>query len=426
MGVACIRSRYKKVAFYCVVMTWWVIVLGRKRHVAMVDDVESSCVSCGTMKNTERIAWGVGLAVAMVWGISRSPSAKEESAKPANVSEVKAERFRSSSRLEMGSENGRRMRGGDEHGSSTGDAGRVLRQGDPLQRASGFLRMLAACDANGLEEMRASFDELKAAGIALPAEEGWLDFRAGQLQGAELLDARKGTSRDMEELPKLAKVFEGWVHEDPYAAGYWLDGLQPGKFKDRMAMVHIAASAKDDPSAALKHASALHPSQRGIAGKEVAIKLAETLSPQEASSVLDAMKTGAGEGNETYMSNLFDGIMTRAASGDVSAAMSLAEAHAGQPYANGSAMARVSAALAKEDPVKALEWAAKINGQQAETGSLFSGAIKGMSLEGLDQAEDWVATRQGQLPESLVAEIDRQRKVLEDRGGDRGAYDRED
>lgn len=378
------------------------------------------------MKNTERIAWGLGLAVAMVWGISRSPSTKEESAKPSNAPEVKAERFRSSSRLEMGSGNARRMRGGDDHGQSAGDAGRVLRQGDPLQRASGFLRMLAACDAKGVEEMRASFDELKAGGIALPAEEGWLDFRAGQLQGAELLDGRKGTSRDMQELPKLAKVFEGWVYEDPYAAGYWLEGLQPGKFRDRMAMVHIAASAKDDPGAALKHASALHPSQRGIAGKEVAIKLAETLSPQEASSVLDAMKTGAGEGNETYMSNLFDGIMTHAASGDAGIAASLAEAHAGQPYANGAVMERVSAALAKEDPVKALEWAMKLDGSQAESGNLLSGAIKGMSLEGLDQAEDWVASRQGQLSESLVSEIDRQRKTLEDRGGDRGGYDRED
>lgn len=156
------------------------------------------------------------------------------------------------------------------------------------------------------------------------------------------------------------------------------------------------------------------------------MKLAETLSPQEASSVLDAMKSGAGEVDGEYLGNLFDGIMTHAASGDASVAASLAESHAGESYAGGAAMARVSVALAGEDPVKALEWAAKMDERQGGDGKLLSGTIKGMSLTGLEEAESWLASWQGNVPESLFTEIDRRRRTLEDRGSDQNGYDRED
>lgn len=305
----------------------------------------------------------------------------------------------------------------------------ALRADNPLSRMSQFLELLASCDAAGFEQISEALNELKRSGIFHPELDALVHFRAGQLKGGDLLNGRTGTAADFEMIGTLTQQYEGWIQADPIAAGHWLDSLPAGKFRDRMAVAYIAASAKDDPIGAMRLASSLHPSQQAPAGQAVVRHLEESATLGDASELLGSLVANAGEGESPYLQGMFEALAEGAAKAGGHDAFSVLEDHLDGGYVSGPSLVLLSEARGKADPVAALEWAVGMEGSKSDVseGALLSATVGGMELEQLEIAEEWARDRQewpgvARMQDSLEG----RRKVLEDRGGGENEYDRDD
>lgn len=305
----------------------------------------------------------------------------------------------------------------------------ALRADNPLSRTTRFLELLGSCDAAGFEQIAEALNDLKRSGIFHPELDAFVDFRAGQLKGADLLMGRTGTAADFEKIGPLTQQYEGWIQADPSAAGDWLDSLPVGKFRDRMAVAYIAASAKDDPMGAMKLVSSLHPSQQAPAGQAVIRRLEESETLGDASDLLRTLEANAGSGESPYLQGMFEALAEGAAKAGSHDAFSVLEDHLDGQYVSGTSLVRISEARGKADPVAALEWAVGVEGAKGDVseGALLSATVGGMGLKQLEIAEEWARDRQ-EWPgvAQMQSSLDSRRKVLEDRGGGENEYDRDD
>ncbi len=379
------------------------------------------------MKQTERLVWIAIAAIILAWHFLGAPGRGSTDA--AGSPSTSPAPHRSADRLpgmEPHSSPARTTRSGSA-GRSTPEARSLtaLRSTDPLIRLSAFLEVLSSCGSGDIEEVSAALAGLKAAGISLPLEEDLLNFRAGQLKGAELMAGRSGTSGDLAMLEIHKKQFDGWIHADRISAGRWLDGLPAGRYRDQMAVAYIAACSKDDPGGSLALVSSLHPSQQAAAGRAVAARLAESASAEDAAAMLRDLPAGGGT-SQRYLSSFFDSLVATAAKDGSPLAFTLVEENIGQPYVNRATLTRLSTERAKSDPQGALAWAVSLEGRKGDMpgGELVASAIHGMDLEGLREARAWAATQQ-EGEAYWLRMIDRRESLLEDSGGD-NAYDRDD
>jgi len=379
------------------------------------------------MKMQERIVWIVVVLSFLVWGIlgRRDDSVASVASLPGEAPTKRAKEGSLGYRDEPGNE--RRERKAIGQAGIESQSQNALRSEDPLTRLSEFLKVLASADAGSFDRVSAALSEMKAAGISLPMEEELMNYRAGQLKGAELMANHTGTPGDFEMIGTLRKQYEGWSQSDPHAAGRWLEGLPVGKYRDQMAVTYIAACAKDDPVGSFKLVSSLHPSQQSIAGKAAAESLVKSVSADEASALFRTLEANAGGENGPYLSTLFDTIVSGAGRGDERLAASLVESHLDQSFVTGSTLARVSAERAKTDPEGALAWAISMEGKKADLahGGIVISAIQGMTSDGLEGAKAW-ATTQGEGAAYWLNLIERRQEKLHDRVGEENEYDKDD
>lgn len=377
------------------------------------------------MKKFERAAWMLLVAIVAAWGAAQQRQPASETASHSNT-------FPSKSSGRLRSTEDTPARGGATERGRAGAAGRArsaLQHEDPLQRLSKFLDLLSNCDAHELTRITAEMEAMRGAGIRLPLEEQLLHFRAGQLKGSELLSQRSGSARDRGELDTIKAQYEGWLQADRGAAKRWLETLPEGRFRDQLAISAIAASAASDPAGSLFQAAALHPSQQKSAGQHAALKLLESGPLESVEANFEAMAARAGEAESGYLAAVFGTLLASATEEDQAAAVSLAEAHIHEPYADSASFAKVSAKMAGHDPAAALAWALKVEGMKGEApgGGVAAAAIRGMDLKHLSAAEEWSAAH-ANLPgvDRIVAELGRRRNALEESGEDDGGYDRDD
>jgi len=306
----------------------------------------------------------------------------------------------------------------------------ALAQTDPLQRMTGFLRLLASCDAESIPEVEAAWMKLKASGIELPAEEALLDYRLGQLKGAEGLGGHGESPADFAKLPSVRQRFEGWLQADPYAAEAWLDGLPAGKFRDQMALsMIVATSAAGDPEGALERVADLPEHLRQMAGRSMGERIRETGSMESASEILERLGGRSEEGHTPYLKGVLESLLNENSGANGERVTSLLESHLDQAYVDSGALAQVTAGKGRTDPASALDWAVGIEGKRADLpqGSLLSAAVGSMDLAGLDVAEEW-ALRHPSAPgiDAMHEDLQMRRRILEDRGDDANEYDKDD
>jgi hypothetical protein len=384
------------------------------------------------MKHTERIAWAVVTVVAVLWNVIGTGGEKSPP-HPSGAEEARGEQVRSrSARFPRPGSSSREGRTGPDSGGRASVKAKslmALRADNPLSRMSRFLELLASCDDAGFEEISEALNELKRSGIFHPELDALVNFRAGQLKGADLLEGRTGKAADFEMMGPLAQQYEGWIQADPTAAGQWLDSLPVGKFRDKMAVAYIAASAKDDPLGAMKRVSSLHPSQQAPAGEAVIRRLEESASLGDASALLSTLEANAGEGESPYLQGMLEALAAGAAKAGSQEAFSVLENHLDGEYVSGPSLVRISEARGKTDPLAALEWAAGVEGAKGDVsgGALLSATVGGMDLGQLDIAEEWARDRQ-EWPgvAEMQSTLDSRRNVLENRGGGENEYDRDD
>ncbi|MFD2257188.1 hypothetical protein ACFSSA_10915 [Luteolibacter algae] len=299
----------------------------------------------------------------------------------------------------------------------------ALRSQDPVARMSAFLRIISSCNATDLQQVRDAIAELKATGMPLGGEEELLHFRAGQLDGADLLAERTGTAEDFAEIGNLKQQYEGWIQADTYSAGHWLNQLPPGKFRDQMAVAYIAASTQDDPQGAMNLVATLHPSQQAAAGGAVVT----SSTTEDASAVLRELEGNSDNAASPYLETMFTALASKVANGSDPEAVALVEERLDKPYVTNSALMLISAAKAKFDPKGALDWAVEMESRKPETlnyGQMVSSVIQAMSLENLDKAEIWAATQPD--AENLLRTIEGRKEKLQDRVGEDNEYDKDD
>lgn len=380
------------------------------------------------MKKLERAAWATALLAVMGWSVmdrdSSDPLRSGGKSGEATVDGPRGDWRRQGDSVPPDRRAGRQ---GADRAGIEGQGRVALRGDDPLERMSGFLSHLSTCDSKGLDELTAALAAMKAEGMALPAEEALLNFRAGQLKGAELLAGRSGTAEDFAMIDTLKSQFEGWMQGDPHSAGKWVEGLAAGKFRDRMAISYIAAVMKEDPAQSLRWVASLHPSQQATAGKVAAGKLTETGSLEEAGDLLRTLGASGGSADEAYLRSMFEELVDQAATGNRGAAISLVENHLSEPYVTVGALTRATSEKAKEDPIAALQWAADIEYSKpgVPQGGMIAAAIGGMSEEGLATAEKWAEIQPD--ADLWLQSISRRKNLLEDRGmDDANEYDKGD
>lgn len=384
------------------------------------------------MKSTERVLWVVSLACVLAWGIKRGGAPDSRAAA-------------------AGGERGdvREMQGGAAAGDSRREARRPRRSGrpaedraawesrvagslgqtDPLQRMAGFLRLLAACDGESIGDVAAAWEKLKATGVSLPAEEALLNYRLGQLKGAEALAGRAGSADDFASLDLLKRRFEGWLQSDSYSAGAWLDALPAGKFRDEIALSAIAASGSHDSDGALDRVAQLPEHLRQTAGRTMGDRIRETGSIEAGSELLRQLGSRAGAGDAAYLKGIFQSLLGGSSEQSGAVAARLVEDHLDQPYVDSAALAQVSAGKGKADPVSALEWAMNMEEQKPDLpqGALLAAAVRGMNLADLQRAENWALDRAGSPGiAEMQADLEARRRVLEERGDDENEYDKDD
>jgi hypothetical protein len=383
------------------------------------------------MSATERIAWGAALLGAVVWGamngsISAPPGTNRDERRPG------------AREMEIG-----------PNWSDTGESRRSLRtaktrvdravwrsrvasslgQTDPLQRMTGFLKLLAACDAENIGDVAAAWEQLKARGVSLPAEEALLNYRLGQLKGADVLAGHEGSAADFESLDLLKRRFEGWLQSDPYSAGAWLDDLPEGKFRDQVALSAIAVSGRDDSGGTLSRVAELPAHLRQTAGRTLGERIRETGSIESGSELLRELGGRAGATDVPYLKGILQSLLGDASGGDGDMAAKLVEDHFDQPYVDSGVLAQVSAGKGKTDPVSALEWAMSMEERKPDLpqGSLLAAAVGGMDLADLERAEEWASGRAGSPGiAEMQADLEARRRILEDRGDDENEYDKDD
>lgn len=303
----------------------------------------------------------------------------------------------------------------------------ALRRTDPLERMASWLAVLSACDERDISRAMKSWDERKAAGIALPAEERLLNFRLGALKGGEALAGHTGTGADLAQLDLLKNRFEGWLETDPSGAGIWMEDLTIGKFRDQMALSVIASVARDHPEAAMHHVAALPEHLRRKAGEVAGARLRETGSLDDGSELLQRLADTVGD--VSYLNGIFESLADTTESGGDEFAAHMVETHLDQPYVSPGILAKVSAAKGKTDPVAALDWAVRI--EQRKTGlpqgTLLMAAVREMDLISLAEAEQWGSGR-ADLPGTadMMACLEARKRMLEDRGEDANEYDKDD
>lgn len=302
---------------------------------------------------------------------------------------------------------------------------RSLSSDDPLTRMSGFLQALSTNDPAELEELRQEYAARTTNGRLLPSEEALLEYRTGQLDGGNLLSYRRGSAEDFAQMDSLRKQLEGWASMEPAAAGEWVEALPTGKYRDQMAISYLAAAARLDPGAAVQLAASLHPSQQAAAGRETAMALAASATGDEMEAFLKAIpRSSAGQENE-YLAAVFETLATE--SGSMSPLV--IEEHLSEAYATPATLSRISHSRAKSDPLGALEWAAELESKKGniDRGQLLTAAVGGMTLDGLNHAEEWAAAHWGdEGVEAMWSAVMRNRELLENRGDDENEYDKDD
>jgi hypothetical protein len=384
-----------------------------------------SSVTRDGMKKFERAAWVLLVAIVAAWGAAQPRQPAGEAGSHGNSLASKSS-GRSHTPEDAMVRSSAKERGRASAAARTRTA---LGREDPLERLAKFLDVLSDCDAGELAKITGEMEAMRDTGMHLPLEERLLHFRAGQLKGSELLSQRRGSQHDREELDTITAQFEGWLQADGGAATRWLETLPEGRFRDQLAIAAIAATAATDPAESLLQAATLHPSQQKSAGQNAASKLLESGPLETAAANFEAMRASAGGANSGYLGAVFGTLLASASERDQAIAVSLAESHVHEPYADSAFFSKVSAKLAGHDPAGALAWALKIEGMKGEApgGGVAAAAIRGMDLDHLAAAEEWSAAHANLAGvDRIVAELGRRRNALEDRGSDDGGYDRDD
>lgn len=378
----------------------------------------------GTMK-TERYVWITLLMAAAAWGATRGGMRAEQD--HAGDTAPPASRTASPRRTADGSAESRVMSPARRESRATGSpesqVTQALHRSDPLARMAGWLDLLSACDGKRIDRVMDAWEERKAAGIALPAEEKLLNFRLGQLKGGEVLADHGGTPEDYEKLDLLRSRFEGWLEADPSGAGRWLEQLPTGKFRDQMSLAVIASSVRDQPEAAMHQVAGLPEHLQRKAGETAGTRLRETGSIEEASALLGSLEGGAGE------ASYLNGILETLIGGAEDPVLRLVENHLDRPYVTPGTLEKLSTAKGKADPLAALDWAVEIQERKPDLpqGSLLVASVREMDLEDLVKAEEWGNARAAWPGTAeMLATVEARKRLLENQGADSNEYDPHD
>ena len=377
----------------------------------------------------ERCIWACALVIVAIWGAFREDEASGGKRGPEQAAASKSV-ARGAGEARPGDVQGRGARSGTKRQrSGTGNAVvRALNREDPLGRMTDFLAVLSTCDQGNLAEIEAVWSNLKATGVKLPAEESLLNYRIGQIKGAEALEGSTGTAKDFASLDLLRSRFDGWIATDPAGAKVWLDGLPEGKFRDQMTLSAIAASARDNPVSALEQVAGLPVHLRQLAGRSVGDRFRESLPLDQGSHLLTDLGAMGASADDAYLEGIFDSLAGAVSQGGDEAVMRLVEGHLDQPYVSYQTLQRLSTEMGKNDPITALERAAEFQKKQgASEGEFLSAAMREMSLSDLEKVETWASEKGGSADTAEVRLLlENRRRILEERGDDENEYDRDD
>lgn len=381
------------------------------------------------MKKMERCLWACALIAVATWGGLRPHEASAGARTPEQAAPSKS-MARGTGDVRPADARGRRSGSGTKRQRSGAGNGivRALNREDPLGRMADFLAVLSSCDRGNVAEVEAAWSNLKATGVKLPAEEALLNYRIGQIKGAEALEGYTGTAKDFASLDLLKSRFDGWIVTDPVGAKAWLDGLPEGKFRDQMALNAIAASARDNPVAALEQVAGLPVHLRQMAGRTVGDRFRESLPLEQSSHLLADLGAMGASADEEYLAGIFDSLAGAVSQGGDEAVMRLVEGHLDQPYVSHQTLQRLSTELGKNDPIAALERAAEFQKKQgASEGEFLSAAVREMSLADLEKVEAWTREPGGSVDTAEIQPLlENRRRILEERGDDENEYDKDD
>lgn len=292
---------------------------------------------------------------------------------------------------------------------------RVLRDSDPIRRASGFMRILDHATPENYWRISQAWKDLRFAGTYLPHEEVMMNFRAGELMGRKILANRQGSARDLSMMHALKPQYRGWVKSDSADARRWLDELPEGDYRKQMTLTYIGALAEDNPGGSLDEIAGLPEQYHASAGGAIIAQLRQSDSIDSASDFL-ATQAAAGDAGTPLFRGMFDSLAGGTVDGDGELMSRLVEKHIGQPYMNAHWITRAATLRGERDgkTAEVLAWAMRIEGAAKDIapGSVLAATTALMPPGKLGEVEKWLA---GQ-PESPALET--LRAVIEARAAE--------
>lgn len=121
---------------------------------------------------------------------------------------------------------------------------------DPIQRQAAWAGFVAGLDARSVIEADQDVVRWYEEGGSVTDEHQILNFRKGQLLGAQAFEGRLPESPDGAMGKNDHSMMRGWASVAPEQAKGWIDALPEGRLKDSMIVSWYHGAVSADPSAA--------------------------------------------------------------------------------------------------------------------------------------------------------------------------------
>lgn len=246
---------------------------------------------------------------------------------------------------------------------------KILQDSDPVERNLRYLQLLSLADKDNVGELYKAWDYLRKQGIARWECQDPMNYRSGQVNGAEVLGARKGTDYDLSVASAVSVQLEGWSSVEPQKARQWVESLPDGRFREEMIESLVASTAESDPDGAQELLAQLPEDMQFNTASTLASRMREKKGLGETLDWLGSLETGGEESQspvwaESAAVNLIqDGIRVTQMAGGTAEALETRLSH---PAVTAQRLNQLGRSFVQADPNKAIEWAVRVESQQSE------------------------------------------------------------
>jgi hypothetical protein len=272
---------------------------------------------------------------------------------------------------------------------------KILRDEDPVERTYAYLSLLRCANKDNVGRFYDAWDLLRKEGVEHSEVMTPMNYRSGELNGAQAVGRRTGSSYDLSVAGAASVTLEGWIKGDPKAARAWVESLPDGVFRERMIETMVAGMAVSDPAGSRQLLAMLPEDMQANAASHMAVRIREK---QGLGATLDwlAQIPGTNDGAppawvETASARLIqDGINSKQRAGGVAKAMAQ---RLDNPVVTSDRLIRIGKSYAQASPEEAFPWAAGIEGlgnPKAAPGQILGGLIEASYADKIPFVEQWL------------------------------------